>query len=299
MDYQRQIAALRLQRTQLLQRFTTDSNEVRTVDSQIQQLACERRDMDARLKNVSLSEGGGRPDAGRQGGRGTYMQLRNKVQQLSLRESDSTSAMRPVDSAVASMTPVGVGPWPLTAGGGLLGLGLGMIGVSARRRWKPAVADAGEVEDEFGVPILGEVVFSREQVELERRRSQGQPGRRGGAGRARCACAGTPGRCRGAGAHARRRRRGRASPDWKRTAACPSPATSRGGSACMTASCWPLRAALAGGGGAAQCTRRLALRCAWRARQGGGRDQSGVRRRQDLAAVNPPCCSPRPASACC
>ncbi|AOZ08304.1 polysaccharide biosynthesis tyrosine autokinase [Cupriavidus malaysiensis] len=169
MDYQRQIAALRLQRTQLLQRFTTDSNEVRTVDSQIQQLAQERRDMDARLKNVSLSE---REAVGLtrdvKVAEETYMQLRNKVQQLSLRESDSTSAMRLVDSAVASMTPVGVGPWPLTAGGGLLGLGLGMIGVSARRRWKPAVADAGEVEDEFGVPILGEVVFSREQVELER-----------------------------------------------------------------------------------------------------------------------------------
>ena len=56
MEYQRQIAALRLERTRLLQRFTTEANEVRTVDSQIQQMTRERAEIDARMQSLSASE---------------------------------------------------------------------------------------------------------------------------------------------------------------------------------------------------------------------------------------------------
>ncbi|CAG9169388.1 polysaccharide biosynthesis tyrosine autokinase [Cupriavidus respiraculi] len=169
MDYQRQIAALRLERTKLLQRFTTDANEVKTVDSQIQQLTRERQDLDARMHNLSLSE--------RESvaitrdvkvAEDMYMSLRNRIEQLSLVHSDRSTQTRVVDAAAAFAKPVGVGPWPATVGGGLVGLALAIGCVMLRRRLKPSVADASDAEARLGLSILGDIAHSDEQAELER-----------------------------------------------------------------------------------------------------------------------------------
>ena len=168
MDYQRQIAALRLERTRLLQRFTTDSNEVRTVDTQIQELSKVRRDMDSRMQNLSETE---RESVALtrdvKVAEDMYMTLRNRVQQLSLVQSDRTNNMRIVDAALPPARPDGVGPWPLTGGGALLGLCLALAGVAARQRYRPSVADAADAEARLGMPMLGEIAFSSEQTELE------------------------------------------------------------------------------------------------------------------------------------
>ncbi|MGT2494620.1 hypothetical protein ACU4GD_39740 [Cupriavidus basilensis] len=76
--------------------------------------------------------------------------------------------VRVVDNAVVPMSPVGPGPWPLTAGGGLLGLCLGIACVSVRQRTKQTVASANEAEALLGMPMLGDIAYSREQQELER-----------------------------------------------------------------------------------------------------------------------------------
>ncbi len=168
MDYQRQIAALRLERTRLLQRFTTDSNEVRTVDTQIQELGKVRRDMDSRMQNLSETE---RESVALtrdvKVAEDMYMTLRNREQQLSLAQSDRSSTMRIVDPALPPARPDGPGPLPLAGGGALLGLCLSLIGVAARQRLKPSVADAADAEARLGMPMLGEIAFSSEQAELE------------------------------------------------------------------------------------------------------------------------------------
>lgn len=168
-DYQKQIAALKMERTGLLQRFTTESNEVRTIDNKIAQMMRERKDLDARMQNLSVSE---RESVSLtrdvKVAEDMYMILRNKVQELSLAVSDHSSQVRVVDSAVVPMTPVGSGPWPLTAGGGLLGLCLGIVCVSVRQRTKPTVASASAAEALLGMPMLGDIAYSREQQELDR-----------------------------------------------------------------------------------------------------------------------------------
>ncbi|WP_441649660.1 polysaccharide biosynthesis tyrosine autokinase [Cupriavidus sp. M-11] len=168
MDYQRQIAALRLERTRLLQRFTTDSNEVRTVDTQIQELSKVRRDMDSRMQNLSETE---RESVALtrdvKVAEDMYMTLRNRAQQLSLAQSDRSNTMRIVDAAMPPSRPDGLGPVPLTFGGALLGLCLGLAGAAARQRYKPSVADAADAEARLGMPMLGEIAFSSEQTELE------------------------------------------------------------------------------------------------------------------------------------
>ncbi len=169
METQRQIAALRLERTKLLQRFTAEANEVRTVDSQIQQLTRERQELDARLQNLSMSE---RESVALtrdvKVAEDMYMTLRNKVEQLTLLQMDSASQVRVIDRALPPAMPAGPGPWPLTVGGAVLGLLLGVAGVSARARLKPSVANATDAEAKLGMAMLGDVAFSREQVALER-----------------------------------------------------------------------------------------------------------------------------------
>lgn len=169
MEFQRQIAALKLERTKLLQRFTTDANEVKTVDSQIQQLINERRALDSRMQNLSLSE---RESVALtrdvKVAEDMYMTLRRKIEQLSLQQADRTSGLRIVDAAAASTVPVGVGPWPATIVGALLGFGAAVGVVILRRRLKPVVADASEAEATLGLPMLGDVAYSDEQDELER-----------------------------------------------------------------------------------------------------------------------------------
>ncbi|WP_404995329.1 polysaccharide biosynthesis tyrosine autokinase [Cupriavidus pauculus] len=169
MDYQRQIALLRLERTKLLQRFTEEANEVKTVDNQIQQLIRERRDMDSRFQNLSSTE---RESVGLtrdvKVAEDMYMTLRNKVEQLSLAQLDRTGQVRVLDSALVPIRPVGMGPWPATAMGGLMGLCLAMVCVSARQRFKPTLETVNDAELRLGLPMLGDVVYSQEQAALER-----------------------------------------------------------------------------------------------------------------------------------
>lgn len=169
MDYQRQIAQLKLERTKALQRFTEESNEVKTIDNQIQQLARERRDMDSRLQNLSVTE---RKSVALtrdvKVAEDTYLGLRNRLEQLTLASMDRAKSTRVVDAALMPASPVGMSTGLLTAGGGLLGVFLAMGLVSFRQRIKPVVANLNDAEASLGLPMLGDICYSREQVELER-----------------------------------------------------------------------------------------------------------------------------------
>lgn len=169
MDYQRQIALLKLERTKLLQRFTEEANEVKTVDSQIQQMIRERRDMDARLQSLPATE---RESVALtrdvKVAEDMYMTLRNKAEQLSLSQLDRTGQVRVLDAALVPVRPVGMGPWPMTSGGGLIGLCLAMACITVRQRMKPTLDTVNDAELRLGLPMLGDVVFSQEQAELER-----------------------------------------------------------------------------------------------------------------------------------
>lgn len=169
MEYQRQIAALRIERTRLLQRFTPEANEVRTVDSQIQQMIRERAEIDARMQTLSASE---RESVALtrdvKVAEDMYMTLRGKVEQLSLMLSDSSSQLRVVDAAIAPVVPSGLGAWPFASGGALLGLCLGVAGINLRQRLRPSVASAADAEQRLGMAMLGDIAFSNEQTDLER-----------------------------------------------------------------------------------------------------------------------------------
>lgn len=169
MDYQKQIALLKLERTKLLQRFTEEANEVRTVDNQIQQLVRERREMDSRFQNLSATE---RESVGLtrdvKVAEDMYMTLRNKAEQLTLAQLDRSGQVRVLDSALVPTRPMGLGPWPATTGGALLGLCLAMACVTVRQRMRPTLETVNDAEVRLGLPMLGDIVYSQEQAALER-----------------------------------------------------------------------------------------------------------------------------------
>ncbi len=169
MDYQKQIALLKLERTKLLQRFTEEANEVKTVDNQIQQLVRERREMDSRFQNLSATE---RESVGLtrdvKVAEDMYMTLRNKAEQLTLSQLDRTGQVRVLDSALVPMRPTGPGPWPVTTAGALIGLCLAMACVTVRQRIRPALETVNDAEVRLGLPMLGDIVYSQEQAALER-----------------------------------------------------------------------------------------------------------------------------------
>lgn len=169
MDYQRQIAVLKLERMKMLQRFTEEANEVKTIDNQIQQLMRERKDMDSRYQNLSSTE---RESVALtrdvKVAEDMYMTLRNKAEQLSLLQLDRTGQVRVLDSALLPVRPVGLGPWPATLAGTLMGVCLAMACVAVRQRVRPTLDNVNEAEERLGLPMLGDIVFSQEQVELER-----------------------------------------------------------------------------------------------------------------------------------
>lgn len=168
-DYQRQIAGLKLERTKMLQRFTEEANEVKTIDNQIQQLVRERKDMDSRYQNLSSTE---RESVALtrdvKVAEDMYMTLRHKAEQLSLVQLDRSGLVRVLDSALVPVRPVGLGPWPATTAGALMGLCLAMACVTMRQRIRPTLDSANDAELRLGLPMLGDVVYSPEQAELER-----------------------------------------------------------------------------------------------------------------------------------
>ncbi|PLP97146.1 polysaccharide biosynthesis tyrosine autokinase [Cupriavidus pauculus] len=168
-DYQRQIAQLKLERTKTLQRFTEEANEVKTIDNQIQQLIRERKDMESRYQNLSSTE---RESVGLtrdvKVAEDMYMTLRQKAEQLSLVQLDRSGLVRVLDSALVPVRPVGLGPWPATTAGALMGLCLAMACVTVRQRIRPTLENVNDAEERLGLPMLGDIVFSPEQVELER-----------------------------------------------------------------------------------------------------------------------------------
>ncbi|WER48962.1 polysaccharide biosynthesis tyrosine autokinase [Cupriavidus sp. WKF15] len=169
-EYQRQITALRMERARLLRRYTPENQEVRAIDDQIEQLRQDRRGLDGRLQNLSEAE---RDQVALardvRVAEETYMTLRRQAQWLGLAESDAVSNVQLLDRAVPPMVPAGPPRAAITAGGAAIGLLLGLAVATVRRRLATGVSSAATVEAGLALPVVCEVLFSREQRSLDLR----------------------------------------------------------------------------------------------------------------------------------
>ncbi|MGF6779630.1 polysaccharide biosynthesis tyrosine autokinase [Paraburkholderia sp. GAS334] len=168
-DFQRQIAALQLQRTQLLQHFTPTSPPVANIDQQLAQLNEAKSKFDARFNNMPVSERKN-VDLTRNAkvAESIYVAMVNKAEELTVRRAGTTGNVQIVDSAIRPADPVSPNV-PLVMGASVgVGLMLGALLVFTRSRLLTGVSDPHFIEREMSVPVLGSVLYSAHQAQLDR-----------------------------------------------------------------------------------------------------------------------------------
>ncbi len=166
-DFDRRIADLQIQRTQLLDRYTPDSRWVRNIDEQLRQLQAQKGSFDSRFaamptserKNVDLTRDAKVAEQ-------VYLGMTQKAEELSVRRASTTGGAHIVDDAAVPFRPVKPDPLIIMPGGVVLGLLLGVGSVFVRRHVMLGVTDPLFVEARLGVPLMGEVLYSPQQARL-------------------------------------------------------------------------------------------------------------------------------------
>jgi tyrosine-protein kinase Etk/Wzc len=186
LDYERQIAALRMQRVQLLQRFTDSADEVRAIDAQLAALNVEKSRFENQFKTLPGSE---RQAVSLQReakvNSEIYVALLNKTQELSISRAGTVGNVHIVDMALVPSQPVKPKAALIVAAGGLLGVIAGVVFAFVRRSFFAGVDDPDLVERRFNLPIFGAIPFSAEQARQDRVRLDrpiALPSAKGGAG---------------------------------------------------------------------------------------------------------------------
>jgi len=167
-DFDRRIADLQIQRTQLLDKYTPDSRWVRNIDQQLSQLQAQKDQFNARFTAMPASERKN-ADLARNAkvAEQVYLGMTQKAEELSVRRASTTGGAHIVDAAEVPFKPVKPEPLIILPGGAALGLLLGVTSVFVRRHVMAGVTDPLFVEARLGVPLMGEVFYSQQQVRLD------------------------------------------------------------------------------------------------------------------------------------
>ncbi|RDU97473.1 capsular biosynthesis protein [Trinickia dinghuensis] len=167
-DFDRRIADLQIQRTQLLDKYTPDSRWVRNIDEQLSQLQAQKNQFNSRFNAMPASERKN-ADLARNAkvAEQVYLGMTQKAEELSVRRASTTGGAHIVDEAEVPFRPVKPEPLIILPGGVVLGLLLGMTSVFVRRHVMTGVTDPLFVETRLGVPLMGEVFYSQQQVRLD------------------------------------------------------------------------------------------------------------------------------------
>jgi tyrosine-protein kinase Etk/Wzc len=96
-----------------------------------------------------------------------YLGMTQKAEELSVRRASTTGGAHIVDEAEVPFRPVKPEPLIILPGGAVLGLLLGVTSVFVRRHVMAGVTDPLFVEARLGVPLMGEVFYSQQQVRLD------------------------------------------------------------------------------------------------------------------------------------
>lgn len=168
-DFQRQIAALQLQRTQLLQNYTDGSPQVATINQQLAQLTGAKASFDARFKSMPVSERQS-IDLARNAkvAEAIYVAMVNKAEELTVRRAGTTGDVHIVDRALRPSDPVKPNRLLIMSTAAEIGLMLGLLFVFVRSRLFTGITDPMFVEHRLSVPVLGAVLYSPQQLRLDR-----------------------------------------------------------------------------------------------------------------------------------
>ncbi|MFM0664972.1 polysaccharide biosynthesis tyrosine autokinase [Paraburkholderia sediminicola] len=172
LDYEKQIATLRIQRAQLLQRFTEESPEVQQVDAQLAAMSREKARFEDHFSTLPSSERNAlslQRDA--KVAEEIYVALLNKTQELSISRAGTIGNVHIIDEALLPSQPVRPKSVLIISAGTLLGVIAGILFAFCRRTFFTGVADPEFVERRFQLPIFGSIAFSPEQARSDRQLS--------------------------------------------------------------------------------------------------------------------------------
>ncbi|MFM0731456.1 polysaccharide biosynthesis tyrosine autokinase [Paraburkholderia sediminicola] len=172
LDYEKQIATLRIQRAQLLQRFTEESPEVQQVDAQLAAMSREKARFEDHFSTLPSSERNAlslQRDA--KVAEEIYVALLNKTQELSISRAGTIGNVHIIDEALLPSQPVRPKSVLIISAGTLLGIIAGILFAFCRRTFFTGVADPEFVERRFQLPIFGSIAFSPEQARSDRQLS--------------------------------------------------------------------------------------------------------------------------------
>ncbi|MBB5503059.1 polysaccharide biosynthesis tyrosine autokinase [Paraburkholderia sp. MM5384-R2] len=185
LDLDKQIAALQLQRTQMLERYTEQSRWVQNVDEQLAQLKEARAKFSGHFNGMPASERASVDLIRAQKVAETvYLGMVQKAEQLQVRRASTTGGAHILDRAIRPHMPVMPQPILVLGGGLVLGIVSGVVLVFMRRHVMIGVTDPRYVERQMSVPVFGEILFSHQQLLLDRDASAGRKSLPAAAGRA-------------------------------------------------------------------------------------------------------------------
>ncbi|WP_144113623.1 polysaccharide biosynthesis tyrosine autokinase [Paraburkholderia sp. BCC1886] len=171
-DYEKQIATLRVQRAQLLQRFTPASQEIQQIDAQLAVLADEKTKFDSHFNALPTSERNAvalQRDA--KVAEDIYVAILNKTQELSISRAGTVGNVHILDDALLPSEPVRPKSALVISAGTVLGVIGGILFAFCRRTFFTGVADPEFVERRFQLPIFGSISYSPEQARSDRQLS--------------------------------------------------------------------------------------------------------------------------------
>ncbi|EEA02712.1 capsular exopolysaccharide family [Burkholderia sp. H160] len=169
LDLDKQIATLQLQRTQLLERFTEQSRWVQNVDEQLAQLKEAKAKFSDHFNGMPASERASVDLIRAQKVAETvYLGMVQKAEQLQVRRASTTGGAHILDQAIRPHMPVMPQPILVLGGGLVLGVLSGVVMVFMRRHVMVGVTDPRYVERQMSVPVFGEILFSHQQLLLDR-----------------------------------------------------------------------------------------------------------------------------------
>ncbi len=164
LDYEKQIAQLRIARAQLLQRFTVDSPEIQTIDAQLAAMSTERARFEDHFKTLPASEREAmslQRDA--KVAADIYVALLNKTQELSITKAGTVGNVHIIDAALVPSIPVAPKSGLIISAGALLGVLAGIGFAFCRHMFIAGMSDPEAIERRFQLPIFGTIALSAEQ----------------------------------------------------------------------------------------------------------------------------------------
>ncbi|HTJ92839.1 MAG TPA: polysaccharide biosynthesis tyrosine autokinase [Pararobbsia sp.] len=167
-EYEKQIATLRVQRTQLLTRFTEQSDVIHSIDNQIATLAAEKNRLDARFNGMPADQQAAVAlERNAKVAEDVYVQLMNKAQELSVNRAGTVGNVHVVDQAMRPSTPIKPKRSLIIAGAAIFGLILGSLFAFVKQTFFSGVDDPDQVERTLHLPIFGSITYSVEQARFD------------------------------------------------------------------------------------------------------------------------------------